>query len=101
LSQTELDALRRRLSECWNPPPGIDSNSDAYVVLRVQFKPDASLAGEPVVVEDSASVQGPALAESGKRALLSCQPFAMLRPEHYELWKDISVKFNPRELLGQ
>jgi len=101
LSVSELDGLRRRLTECWNPPPGIDMNSDLYVVLRVQFKPDASLAGEPAVVEDSASSLGPALAESGKRALLSCQPFTMLRPEHYDLWKDISVKFNPHELLGQ
>jgi hypothetical protein len=100
LSQTEIDALRRRLSECWNPPPGIDVNSDLYVVLRVQFKPDGSLANDPVVVEDSASALGPALAESGRRALLSCQPFTMLRPEHYDLWKDISVKFNPHELLG-
>jgi len=101
LSQTELDALRRRLSECWNPPPGIDANSDLYVVLHVQFKPDASLANDPVVVEDSASSLGPALAESGKRALLSCQPFTMLRPEHYAIWKDMSVKFNPHELLGE
>jgi outer membrane biosynthesis protein TonB len=100
LSQTELDALRRRLSECWNPPPGIDINSDLYVVLRVQFKPNGFLASVPAVVEDSAAALGPALAESGRRALLSCQPFTMLRPEHYEQWKDISVKFNPHELLG-
>ena len=101
LSVSEMDALRQRLSECWNPPPGLDMNSNVYVVLRVQFKADASLASEPVVVEDSASSLGPALAESGKRALLSCQPFTMLRPEHYDLWKDIAVKFNPHELLGQ
>lgn len=100
LSQTELDALRRRLSECWNPPPGIDVNSDLFVVLHVQFKPGGFLASDPTVVEDSGSNQGPALAESGRRALLSCQPFTMLRPEHYDLWKDISVKFNPHELLG-
>lgn len=100
LSQSELDALRRRLSECWNSPPGIDVNSNVYVVLRVQFKPDGSIAGDPVVSEDAASALGPALAESGRRALLGCQPFTMLRPEHYDLWKDISVKFNPHELLG-
>jgi hypothetical protein len=101
LSVSEMDALRQRLSECWNPPPGLDTNSNVYVVLRVQFKADASLASEPAVVEDSASSLGPALAESGKRALLSCQPFTMLRPEHYDLWKDIAVKFSPHELLGQ
>lgn len=100
LSQTEIDALRERIRQCWSPPPGIDSNSQLYVVLRVFFRPDGSLADPPIVVEGSASPLGPALAESGRRALLSCQPFTMLRPEHYAQWKDISVKFNPHELIG-
>ena len=34
-------------------------NSNVYVVLRVQFKADASLASEPVVVEDFGIVIGP------------------------------------------
>jgi len=101
LSVSEMDALRRRLSECWNPPPGIDVNSNFYVVLHVLFKPDGSLASEPAVVEDTASSFGPALAESGKRALLGCQPFTMLKPEHYDAWKEIMIGFNPHELLGQ
>jgi len=99
LSQSELDALRARLSQCWSPPAGVDADSKLYVTLRVSFKADASLAQEPEVVEDSASSVGPALAESAKRALMSCQPFTMLRPEHYDLWKDIEIKFN-NELLG-
>ena len=98
LSQTEIDALRERIRDCWSPPPGIDSNSNIYISLRVMFKPDGSLAQMPVVVAGSASPMGPALAESGKRALLSCQPFTMLKPEHYAQWKDITVDFNPRDL---
>jgi colicin import membrane protein len=100
LSQTEIDALRARISQCWNPPAGVDINSKLYVVLRVLFKQDGSIASDPVVVEGSASALGPALAESGKRALLRCQPFTMLKPEHYEQWKDIEVKFDPHEMLG-
>ena len=99
LSQSELDALRARLVQCWSPPPGLDPDSKLYVVLGVQFKQDASLAQEPAVIEDAAASLGPALAESAKRALMSCQPFTMLRPEHYDLWKDIEIKFN-NELLG-
>jgi colicin import membrane protein len=99
LSQSELDALRARLIQCWSPPPGVSVDSKLYVVLRVVFKPDGSLAHEPGVVEDSASSLGPALSESAKRALMLCQPFTMLRPEHYDLWKDIEIKFN-NELLG-
>jgi outer membrane biosynthesis protein TonB len=100
LSQSEIDALRARISQCWNPPAGVDINSKIYVVLRVLFRPDGSLARDPAVVEGSPSAMGPALAESGKRALMTCQPFTMLKPEHYDQWKDIEVKFDPHELLG-
>jgi len=100
LSQSEIDALRARISNCWSPPPGIDVNSKLYVVLRVLFKTDGSMSQAPVLVEGSASPLGPALAESAKRALLLCQPFTMLRPEHYDQWKDIELKFDPHELLG-
>lgn len=100
LSQSELDALRARLSQCWSPPAGIDSATKIYVVLRVVFKPDGSIAREPEVIEDPGSALGSALTESAKRALLLCQPFTMLKPEHYDQWKDIEVKFDPQELLG-
>jgi colicin import membrane protein len=98
LSQSEIDALRERIRECWSPPAGVDANSNLYVTLRVLFKPDGSLSQAPVVVSGSASALGPALAESGKRALLQCQPFTMLKPEHYAQWKDIQVNFSPRDL---
>ncbi len=100
MSQSEIDALRARISGCWSPPPGIDANSKVYVVLRVLFKPDGSMVNEPTLVEATASQLGPALAESAKRALLLCQPFTMLKPEHYDQWKDLELKFDPRELLG-
>lgn len=98
LSHTEIDALRQRIRECWSPPPGVDHDSNVYVELRVLFREDGSLAQPPVIVAGSASPLGPALAESGKRALLQCQPFTMLKPEHYAQWRDITVNFNPRDL---
>jgi outer membrane biosynthesis protein TonB len=100
LSQSEIDALRARISSCWTPPPGIDANSKLYIVLDVQFRQDANMSREPLVVEGSASSLGPALAESAKRALLMCQPFTMLKPEHYGQWKDLQLRFDPQELLG-
>lgn len=100
MSQSEIDALRARISSCWSPPPGVDANSKLYVVLRVLFKPNGSMVEEPTLVEATASQLGPALAESAKRALLLCQPFTMLKPEHYDQWKDLELKFDPHELLG-
>ena len=100
MSQSEIDALRARISSCWSPPPGVDANSKVYVVLRVLFKQDGTIGQDPVLVEATASSLGPALAESAKRALLLCQPFTMLKPEHYDQWKDLELKFDPHELLG-
>ncbi len=100
LSQDEFSAFKQRLSACWSPPPGVDSNTNIYVQLRVLFRPDGSLAQPPVVVAGSASPLGPAFAESAKRALLQCQPFTMLKPEHYPQWRDVTVNFSPREMLN-
>jgi colicin import membrane protein len=100
LSQSEIDALRKRLSECWNPPAGARDAGQLRVVLRVMFKPDATVATPPQLVAASASPFGPAMAESAKRAILTCQPFTMLRADHYQLWKDIEITFDPREMFG-
>jgi colicin import membrane protein len=37
--------------------------------------------------------------DSAARALRG-QPFTMLRREHYDLWKDIEIKFDPREMIA-
>ena len=92
--------MRARLSQCWHPPAGITATTNIYVSLRVLMRQDGSLAAPPAVVEGSPSALGPALAESAKQALLSCQPFTMLRPEHYDQWKDMQLDFKPSELLG-
>jgi colicin import membrane protein len=100
LSQSELDALRRRLVECWNPPVGAANVDNLKVVLRVLFKRDGSVAAPPALVAGTPSPYGPAMAESAKRAILTCQPFKMLKPEHYEQWKDIEITFDPRDMFG-
>jgi outer membrane biosynthesis protein TonB len=100
LSQSEIDALRERLKQCWNPPVGALDAGRLKIVLNVQFKPDGSVAAPPQVVAGSASSFGPAMAESATRAILTCQPFKMLKPEHYQQWKEIEITFDPREMFG-
>lgn len=98
LSASEIDALRKRLSECWNPPPGLE-NAKMKVVIRVLFKRDATVASQPVLVAGPPSAQGPAMAESAIRAVLRCQPYMMLRAENYDQWKDIEITFDPTEMF--
>ena len=42
LSQNEIDAFRRRITDCWNPPVGLDSAQDLVVIFRVMFNQDGS-----------------------------------------------------------
>jgi hypothetical protein len=100
LTPAEIDALRTRISQCWKPPAGVTPATRDYVVVRILLKPDGSLAGSPVLVEDTSTTFRPALADSAIQALMTCQPFTMLKPEHYEQWKDLELKFDPHVLLG-
>jgi colicin import membrane protein len=100
LSQSEIDALKKRLGECWNLPAGAADGGRFRLTLRVLFKRDATVASAPQLVAVTASQYGPAMVESAKRAILTCQPFTMLRPEHYEAWKDIEMTFDPHEMFG-
>lgn len=101
LSQSEIDALRARLRECWNPPVGVANAGNTSVVFRVLFKRDGGIAGAPSLVQvmGAGSEQGPVLVESARRALLQCQPYKMLKPEHYDMWKDMEITFDPRDMF--
>jgi colicin import membrane protein len=99
LSQSEIDALRARLRQCWNPPVGAAEAARRYVIFRVIFKRDGSIAGSPTLVQGPASAQGPVLADSARRALLQCQPYTMLKPEHYDMWKDMEITFDPQDMF--
>ena len=99
LSQSALDALSARLRQCWNPPVGAVEADRVFVVLRVQFNRDGTVARPMEMIEGTPSAVGPAMVESAKRAVLQCQPFTMLRQENYDAWKDIELKFDPRDMF--
>jgi colicin import membrane protein len=99
LSQSEIDALRARLAQLWNPPAGASNPDELVVTIRMKLKPDGTLAGPPMVLTRGTSPLFMASRDSAARAVLRGQPFDMLRPEHYEQWKDIEITFDPREMI--
>jgi outer membrane biosynthesis protein TonB len=99
LSQSEIEALRRRITSCWTMPVGAEDASHLKVVFRVIFRRDGTIERGPDAVEGTASPFGPVFAESGKRAILQCQPYTMLNPAHYDNWKDIEIEFSPRDMF--
>ena len=101
LSLSELDALRQRLAQLWSIPAGARDPQELVVVFRIKLKRDGTLDGWPMLVASGKTPLSLAARESAARALNRGQPYDMLRPETYELWKDIEITFDPRDMIRQ
>jgi hypothetical protein len=98
LSGDERAAFKAHLRKCWKAPDGLAPAT--RVVLRISLRPNGALAAEPLLIEASASRDGPAVLQAAKRALKDCQPFAFLPPERYKEWKVLDLSFTPRDMAG-
>jgi colicin import membrane protein len=99
ISMSELDALRQRLAQLWTPPAGAKDPQEIVVQVRIMLKPDGTLAAPPMATNSGKSALFMAARDSAMRAVLRGQPYDMLKPEHYEQWKDIEITFDPRDML--
>ncbi len=99
LSQTEIDALRARLMQLWNPPAGASNPEELIVTVRIRLNVDGTLSGPPMVVTSGSSPFFLSARDSAIRAIFRGQPFDMLSPAKYDAWKDIEVTFDPREMV--
>jgi len=97
IASTLVAEFRRHLKTCSKLPASLASNDDVKVKLRVLMTPDGRLAGEPILIEASASMKGPLLMQGAIRALSACQPYAMLPVDRYGEWKVLDLSFTPRD----
>ena len=98
LSQSELDALRAQIQACWNPPVGVADAKGLVVTVRLMLKHDGSLAADPAVTNRSSNTLFQVAAESALRAIRRCAPYR-LPIAKYEVWKDVEVDFDPRDMF--
>jgi outer membrane biosynthesis protein TonB len=99
LSQSELDALRARLTKLWNVQAGTERPEELIVDIRIRLTPDRRLAAPPEVVSHGSSPRYQAAADAAMRAVLQGQPYDMLQTATYEQWKDMIVTFDPRQMF--
>lgn len=99
LSQSEIDALRARLMALWNPPVGMQDAEQSQVTIRIRFRKDGTLATGPQVITSGSGAQFNAMRDSAVRAVFVGQPYTMLRPDHYDLWKEIDFTFDTRQMF--
>jgi len=99
MAVNEIDALRAKIAQCWNPPPG-GLGADAIIVkLRLQLNEDGSLIGYPTVANSGFSPFFQDAADSAVRAVYQCQPYE-LPAEKYAVWRDMILNFDPRQMYG-
>jgi hypothetical protein len=100
ISADERTAFKTHLKKCWKLPDGLSAAQTTRVTLRIFLKRDGGLAAEPMLIEASASREGPLLMQAAIRSVKECQPFAFLPPDKYREWKTLDVSFSPKEMAG-
>ncbi len=105
LTASELDALReavrQQLMPCWNVPAGARDAKDLLVEIRAAVNLDGTVRQATIV--DQSRLGDPlfrAAAESARRTFFNpaCTPLR-LPADKYEVWKDLVVGFNPKDIL--
>lgn len=100
LSLSEIDAFRRHLKNCWNPPAGAPSTKRIVVPITIRLKMDRTLAAPPEVEMRASDPYSRAMIESAVRAIIQCQPYTMFSLAKYETWKELPIDFDPFEMFG-
>jgi hypothetical protein len=95
LTADEIRAFATHVQSCWAAPPGLAN--DVFVIIRVRLRRDGGLMAEPAPQGGSASkaTMALALADSAKRALRKCTPYAGLPVAKYDEWRVLDLRFTP------
>lgn len=98
-------AVNSQVTPCWSIPAGAKDAANMSVAIRIRLNPDGSLGGAPRVEDTGRLGRDPffrAVAESSLRALRNPQCMPLKLPyDQYDLWKEITFVFDPKEALGQ
>tara|TARA_A100001037_G_C15135297_1_gene630788 strand:+ start:1129 stop:2067 length:939 start_codon:yes stop_codon:yes gene_type:complete len=107
IAQGLVQAINSQVTPCWKIQAGAKDAANIRVAVNIRLNPDGSLGRQPRVQDAARMREGVddffrAVAESALRALRdpACMPLK-LPYEHYDIWKEISFVFDPREALGQ
>ena len=105
MTMSEIDAIRYQIQQCWSIPAGARDAENLVVRIKVFLNSDGSLSKPPEIVGGGSGggASDPffrTAAESARRAVLKCSPLKNLPPDKYAQWREITLTFNPRDMLG-
>ncbi|MBI5163414.1 MAG: cell envelope integrity protein TolA [Magnetospirillum sp.] len=102
VSMTEIDMIRSQIYRCWNIPAGAKDAQNLIVPIRVRLAQDGTVisadhAGDMLRYNTDSFYR--AAADSARRAVMICSPLKA-PPSKYDQWKDLTLRFNPKDMLG-
>ncbi|ESW81896.1 TonB family protein [Mesorhizobium sp. C280B] len=98
LSKSEQGALEAQLGGCWTLPAGLEGSENFVVVVRFNLDASGKLDGRPSVEKSSGNRP---FDESAVRAVQKCDVAGLQVPAgKQDIWSDVRVTFDPREMLG-
>jgi len=100
ISMTEMDRIRKHVSDRWSIPAGAKDAANLVVEIRVQVLPDGTVTDAQIVnrplMADSFWI---AAADSARRAVRLASPLPIPR-DKYDQFKDFTLVFNPKQMVG-
>ncbi len=102
MTMSEIDAIRYQIQQCWTIPAGARDARNLVVRIKVFLNTDGSLAKAPEIVSGKQSGDPfyRTAAESARRAVQKCAPLKNLPADKYSRWRELTLTFNPRDMLG-
>ena len=98
MTQSELDALRAQVAQCWSPPVGAADASQLRVRIEFGLDRQGNVTRGPEPIEFPASQFGVAAVESAIRAVRRCAPYN-LPAEKYNTWRQVRITFDPQDMF--
>src|SRR5690606_26016461 len=102
MSLSEIDYVKQRVRGCWNVGQiaGMQNARQLTVTLRITLLPDGTVS--TVEPADTGRMGDPlyrTAAEVAIRAVRRCSPFDQLPKDKYANWKEMTMTFDPSEML--
>lgn len=100
---TIASLIAQQLAEHWNIPAGAEGAENLKVKLQVSLSPDGRVLTSSVldVIGDSSETFRRAAKEAAERAVFYFRdhPFLGLPLDQYDLWRNMTVNFDPSQML--
>ena len=102
LAISEIDLIRQQIRKCWSLPAGAKDAENLSIEIRMAMNPDGTVR-EARILDQGRLQSDPfyrAAAESALRAVLNprCNPLK-LPLEKYNLWRNMILIFDPRDMF--